>query len=129
MTQPTSLVPAGGAASFSRSRKETAMFIILTGDPSTGFTTVGPYVAACEAEDDGDNARNEYGGSDWWVLPLHLPDDPGGRFVVFSGDIESAFTFTGPFSDEATARSYGRPLVPNIVMELQPPSEEAEEAA
>lgn len=104
-------------------------FIILTGDPSTGFTAVGPYAAACAAEDDGDYARIEYGGSDWWVLPLNEPCDPNGTIVVFSDNIESSFTFTGPFADEETARSYGRPLVPNHIMQLQPPSEEAEEAA
>jgi hypothetical protein len=104
-------------------------FIILTGDPAVGFTAVGPYVAACAAEDDGDYARNEYDGSDWWVLPLHEQHDPNGTFVIFSGNIENRFSFTGPFADEETARSYGRPLVPNIVLQLQPPSVEAEEAA
>jgi hypothetical protein len=104
-------------------------FIILTGNPTVGFTAVGPYVAACAAQDDGDYVRIEYGGSDWWVLPLHEPHDPNGNFVIFSGDIESPFTFIGPFADQKTARSYGRPLVPNIVMQLQPPSGEAEEAA
>lgn len=45
-------------------------FIILTGDPSVGFTTVGPYPTNDAAADDGDYARIEYGGSDWWVFSL-----------------------------------------------------------
>jgi hypothetical protein len=60
---------------------------------------------------------------------LATPAHPDGTFVIFSGNIESAFAFTGPSADEDTARAHGRPLVPNIIMQLQPPSEEAEEAA
>jgi hypothetical protein len=105
------------------------MFFILTGSPSVGFTAVGPYVTATAADDDGDYARIEYGGSDWWILPLSEPSDPVGTFIVFSGDIENRFSFTGPFADEATARAHGRPLMPNTIMKLQPPSSEAAEAA
>ena len=107
------------------------MFIILTGDPTVGFTAVGPYATKSAAADDGNYARTEYGGSDWWVFPLHDPHDPNGAFVIFcNGDgIESPFTFIGPFANRKTARSHNRPLVPNAVMQLQPPSGKAEEAA
>jgi hypothetical protein len=105
------------------------MFLLLTGDPCVGFTAVGPYVTEDAAGDDGDYVRNEYGGSDWWVLPLSEPSNPDGAFVIFNGDIETPFAFTGPFADETTARAHGRPLVPNITMPLQPPSNEEAEAA
>jgi hypothetical protein len=128
VNQPAPLAPRGGAI-INRRKETSTMFIILAGDPSTGFTAVGPYAAACAAEDDGDYARIEYGGSDWWVLPLNEPCDSNGMFVIFGGDIENPFAFTGPFADQDAARSHGRPLVPNIVLQLMPPSEEAEEAA
>jgi hypothetical protein len=116
-----SLADRGRRLHFLDQRRRQFMHIVLAGDPNIGFTAVGPYADSATVDDDGNCTPIQYDeAEDWWVVPLQEPSDPNGRFVIFNGSIE-ALAFIGPFADEETARSYGRPLVPNIVMKLQPP--------
>jgi hypothetical protein len=87
-------------------------FVILLGDPVEGFVVAGPL-----AENDdgaaGEWARVEYGGADWFYLPLYGPRDyPDGTVVVFCGGICSQFHFYGPFPDAPTAEEWAKKTWP-----------------
>jgi hypothetical protein len=94
------------------------LFIVLAGDPQTGFTAFGPYDSEAYAQDICDTALREYGGQDWFVFPLaQLPppfpqrsaeqwrqaDECYVRFATTG--IEHPWGFDGPYvSDEYAAR-------------------------
>jgi hypothetical protein len=101
------------------------MWIMLVGDPHSGFTVCGPFQT-----EDGDGARGEaaratYGGNDWYEIELQRPHDPGnivldvplpddagydpnGTAVVFGGDItcKDGWLFYGPFRNIEAARHW-----------------------
>jgi hypothetical protein len=94
------------------------MFIVIAGDPLTGFTAFGPYDSEAYAQDICHAALREYGGQNWYVFPLaQLPppfpqrsaeqwrqaDECYVRFATTG--IEHPWGFAGPYaSDEYAAR-------------------------
>jgi hypothetical protein len=96
--------------------------IILTGDPTVGFTAVGPLDKSDDVSGIGEWARAKFGGADWFELSLHGPSDPTGDVVVFAGDIGCKFRFHGPFVDVPTAEEWacGDSDQPICVFTLEP---------
>ena len=119
------------------------MYILMVGNPYTGFALVGPYASEEAASDAEGWARIKYGygdGSwnDWWVFELNaLGDidekdkDPAGTAVVFAGSIvgdpsiRTGWGFYGPFTDLEAARrwAYEDGLGSDCAVELQPVKE------
>lgn len=48
------------------------MHVIMTGNPADGFAVIGPFNNAEEASEYADEHFRE---EEWWLLPLHAPED------------------------------------------------------
>jgi hypothetical protein len=88
------------------------MYVILVGNPTEGFTVVGP-LGRADRGGIGEWVRCKYGGSDWYECKLCAPPnevgvsiDEAGTYVVFNGDLETPFKFFGPFTDYDAAVDY-----------------------
>jgi hypothetical protein len=114
------------------------MFVVIIGDPNTGFAALGPYGQTHEGADFQDLVKraqlalwHRYDDNGWWT-PRLKPDlgfDPEGRIVVMLGFGEG-WEFVGPFKDAESAAAWMAANAPRGVMvDLHAPAEFAELAA
>src|SRR6516164_5118380 len=109
---------AAGTFFSSTQQGELNIRVILVGDPWTGFTVVGPLGEHDDADLVGEWARNDYGGSDYYVVELQGPGDEK-RYC--DGDIGLPFKFQGPFKTLEAAETWAS-HANGIAMESAEPS-------
>jgi hypothetical protein len=74
------------------------MFIVLSGNPTAGFSAFGPYDDEAEAQAICTAVQNKYGGVDWFVFPLArtAPCPPPRRAQQWREADEAWIRFSAP---------------------------------
>jgi hypothetical protein len=116
------------------------MWIVMIGDPYTGFNLFGPYAEAEAAEEIAARGDVQASADCCWVFklnalldePHHIEEeDPAGAAVVFAGSvigdprIGDGLGFYGPFTDLEAARKWAAEdgLGTDCAIELRPAEE------